>query len=185
MTNRTTKEAVFQRRRSAISDPERVNVRERNRAAANKCRRKKKREHEQLERRLSDENEKKDILLSQLNCLREEVWYLKNMIIQHAGCEDQQIGLQLARMTWNVLNDPNKWVQPVHEASPLPALSSGTLSDDPAGSDSQPNGSNNDSYDENDWALFPRITDDLMAHKLNVNPDSMFVNFVNMENVYT
>ncbi|KAJ9481656.1 hypothetical protein VN97_g11813 [Penicillium thymicola] len=185
MTNRTTKKAASQRRQSSVSDPERVKVRERNRVAANKCRQKKKREHQQIERRLSDENEKKEILLAQLNCLREEVWALKDMIFQHAECEDRQIGLQLARVTWNVLNDPSKCAQPINEATPLPALSSGTSSDDSAGSDSQLNASNTDPYDENDWTLFPKISDGLMAPNLDVNPDSMFANFVNMENVYT
>ncbi|KAJ6163838.1 hypothetical protein N7497_003817 [Penicillium chrysogenum] len=88
-------------------------------------------------------------------------------------------------MTWNVLNDPSKCVQPINEATPLPALLSGTLSDDSAGSDSQPNASNTDPYDENDWTLFPKISDGLMAPNLDVNPDSMFANFMNMENVYT
>ncbi|KAJ5244883.1 hypothetical protein N7489_004979 [Penicillium chrysogenum] len=185
MTNRTTNKAVFQRRRSSVSDSERVKVRERNRVAANKCRQKKKREQEQIERRLSDENEEKEVLLAQLKCLREEVWNLKNMVFQHAGCEDQQIDLQLTWMTRNVLNDPSMCVQPIHETTSLPALSSGTLSDHSAGSDSQPNASKTDSYDENDWTLFPKISDGLVRPNLDVGSDSMFVNFVNMENIYT
>jgi hypothetical protein len=46
MTNRTTPKPVSRLRRSSISDPERAKIRERNRIAANKCRQKKKREHE-------------------------------------------------------------------------------------------------------------------------------------------
>jgi hypothetical protein len=33
-----------------------------------------KREHKKIERRFTDETQKKDTLLAQLNCLREEVW---------------------------------------------------------------------------------------------------------------
>lgn len=80
MNNCTPKRSVSQRRRSSVSESERTKIRERNRIAADKCRQKKKREHQQIERRLSDEIEKKEILLAQLNCLREEVWDLKNMV---------------------------------------------------------------------------------------------------------
>ena len=77
MNNCTTKRSVSQRRRCSTSEPERTIIRERNRIAANKCRQKKKREHQQIERRLSDEIERKEVLLAQLNCLREEAWELK------------------------------------------------------------------------------------------------------------
>jgi hypothetical protein len=185
MNNCTTKKSVSQRRRSSVGEPEQAKIRERNRVAADKCRQKKKREHKQIERRLSDEIEKKKILLAQLKCLREEVWDLKNMVFQHAGCENQQIDLQLARMTRNVLNNPSKGVQPIHEADSLPALSSGRLSDDSAGSDSQPDAINSDSNNENDWTLFPKNSDGLVDPNSDVHPDSMFDNFVNVTDVYT
>jgi len=98
MNNCIKKRSLFQRQRSSVSEPERAKARERNRIAADKCRQKKKREHQQIERRLSDEIETKEILLAQLNSLRKEVWDLKNMVFQHAGCENQQIDLQLAWM---------------------------------------------------------------------------------------
>ncbi|CAG7991882.1 unnamed protein product [Penicillium olsonii] len=91
--------------KTAHVTPERARHLERNRIAANKCRERKKREHKLIERRLSDETEKKEILLAQLNCLREEVWGLKNIIFQHAECEDHQINSQLARMTQSVLKN--------------------------------------------------------------------------------
>lgn len=184
MNNCTTKRSVSQRRRRSASEPERTIIRERNRIAANKCRQKKKREHQQIERRLSDEIKRKEVLLSQLNCLREEAWELKNMMFQHAECENQQIDLQLANMMRNILNDPSKGALPIYEADSLPALSCGTLSDDSAVSDQQPDAINADSNKKNDWTLFSNISDGLVTPNLEVYPDSMFENFVNVSHIY-
>lgn len=85
----------------------------------------------------------------------------------------------------NVLNDPSKGAPPIHGADSLPALSSGTLSQDSAGNDSQPDAINTDSNDGNDWTLFLRISDGLVTPNLDVYPDSMFDNFVNVADVYT
>ncbi|KGO69278.1 hypothetical protein PITC_094770 [Penicillium italicum] len=184
MNNCTTKRSVLQRRRSSASQPDRTIIRERNRIAANKCRQRKKREHQQIERRLSDEIERKEVLLAQLDCLREEAWELKNMVFQHAGCENQQIDLQLARMMRNILNDPSKGALPIYEADSLPPLSCGTLSDDSAVSDQQPDAINADTNNKNDWTLFSNISDGLETPNLEVYPDSMFDNFVNVAHVY-
>lgn len=86
--------------------PERAKHLERNRIAANKCRERKKRENRQIERRLSDEVDKKEILLAQLHGLQDEVWELKNLIFQHAGCDDHHINRQLSQMTQSVLSGP-------------------------------------------------------------------------------
>lgn len=104
------------------------------------------------------------------------------MIFQHAGCENQQIDLQLARMTLNVLNDPSKCAQPIHEAISLRALSSRALSEETAGSDSQPNAMNTD---EKDWTLFPKVSDGLVTPNLDIYPDPTFEDFVNVANVCT
>lgn len=85
---------------------ERAKHLERNRIAANKCRERKKRENRQIERRLSDEVDKKEILLAQLHGLQDEVWELKNLIFQHAGCDDHHINRQLSQMTQSVLSGP-------------------------------------------------------------------------------
>ncbi|KAJ5253164.1 hypothetical protein N7489_003574 [Penicillium chrysogenum] len=50
--------------------PGRAKHLERNRIAANKSREENRREQKQFERRLTDETQKKDILLAQLYCLR-------------------------------------------------------------------------------------------------------------------
>lgn len=89
--------------RDTIS-PERARHLERNRIAANKCRLKKKREHQQIQNVLENETAKRDTLLAEVDFLREEIWHLKNRIFEHAKCDDQQINLQLARMTRNVLD---------------------------------------------------------------------------------
>lgn len=153
-------------------NPERAKHLERNRIAANKCRERKKREHKQIERRLSDETEKKDLLIAQLNCLREEVWDLKNIIFQHAECEDQQINIQLAKMTQTVLGGDSNLT------STSPTFSMGSWSDE---SDEKNIGSG--AYDGNDWML-PKVADNLVSLEPNGFSDSMFDNFIKTENLY-
>ncbi|KAJ5096054.1 hypothetical protein NUU61_005410 [Penicillium alfredii] len=87
--------------------PQRARHLERNRVAANKCRLKKKQEHQQIQRRLSDETEKHDLLVAQIHGLREEMWELKNRMFQHVGCEDTHINHQLQTMTQNALLGSN------------------------------------------------------------------------------
>ncbi|CAI7639875.1 unnamed protein product [Penicillium discolor] len=146
--------------------PGRAKHLERNRVAANKCRERKKREHKQIERRLTDETEKKDILLAQLNCLREEVWGLKNLIFQHAECQDLQINHQLARMTQTVLqSSPNQ--------DPNSSMSTGV---NPVGPGAR----------NNDWAELPAIANDFAPYEPNgFVADSMFEHFINTDNGYT
>lgn len=100
--------------RNSVS-PERARHLERNRIAANKCRLKKKREHEKIQHVLDNEEAKRDTLLAQVDCLKEEIWVLKNAIFEHAKCDDSQINLQLARMTQSVLDGPPS---PMKTASP-------------------------------------------------------------------
>lgn len=108
--------------------PERARHLERNRIAANKCRLKRKREHEQIQHVLENETAKRDTLLAEVDTLKEEIWHLKNRIFEHAKCEDRQIDLQLAKMTQTVLDG---------NASPLkcpsPSFSISTWSDGSVG----------------------------------------------------
>ncbi|KAJ5747880.1 uncharacterized protein N7511_009576 [Penicillium nucicola] len=162
--------------------PDRAKHLERNRIAANKCRERKKREHKQIERRLSDETEKKELLLAQLNCLKEEVWDLKNIIFQHAECKDHQINLQLARMTQTVLDN-----QPMQESSMSPTFSNGSYSDESVAVDDATN-HNHTMIDPGalpggDWTVLPKVADDLVPFD-NGN-DSIFENFIDAENLYT
>ncbi|KAJ5498144.1 hypothetical protein PEX1_075190 [Penicillium expansum] len=167
--------------------PGRAKHLERNRVAANKCRERKKREHKQIERRLTDETEKKDILLAQLNCLREEVWDLKNLIFQHAECQDHQINHQLARMTQTVLQGPPN--QDPNSSLPTrssPTFSTGTWSDESVADDANANPIGPGAYN-NDWTVLPAIANDFTPYEPNGNgfTDSLFENFINADNGYT
>lgn len=159
--------------------PERAKHLERNRVAANKCRERKKREHKQIERRLSDETEKKEILLAQLNVLREEVWGLKNIIFQHAECEDHRINNQLAQMTQTALAGPVPDM--VMSASPTsPTSPTQTWSDESVAGDHM-NLTDPVASDPADWPLLPpkeMVFDPALT-------DSMFDNFIDPDNLYT
>ncbi|KAJ6104482.1 hypothetical protein N7523_010802 [Penicillium sp. IBT 18751x] len=108
--------------------PERARHLERNRIAANKCRKKKKKEHEQIQSILHVETAKRETLLAQVNVLKEEVWQLKNMMFEHADCADQKINLQLAMMTQNMLGANIDALK-----CPSPTFSASTWSDGSAG----------------------------------------------------
>jgi hypothetical protein len=168
-------------RRNTSIGPDRAKHLERNRIAANKCRERKKREHKQIERRLSDETEKKELLLAQLNVLKEEVWDLKNIIFQHAQCKDHQINLQLARMTQTVLDN-----QPMQESSMSPTFSNGSYSDESvAVDDANNNMIDPGAYPGGDWTVLPTVADDLVPYDANGSNDSIFENFIDAENLYT
>lgn len=108
--------------------PERARHLERNRMAANKCRLKKKREHEQIQDVLDSETAKRDSLLAEVDCLKEEIWHLKNRIFEHAKCDDQQIDMQLAKMTQSVLDGNGSPLK-----RPSPSFSVSTFSDGSVG----------------------------------------------------
>ncbi|CAG7991620.1 unnamed protein product [Penicillium nalgiovense] len=167
--------------------PGRAKHLERNRIAANKCRERKKREHKQIERRLTDETQKKDILLAQLNCLREEVWDLKNLIFQHAECQDQQINHQLARMTQTVLQNPSN-LDASDAGLPISSsrsLSTRTWSDESVADDANLVGPG--AYN-NDWTGLPTIANDFApyeSYEPNGLPDAIFDNFIDADNGFT
>lgn len=104
--------------------PERAKHLERNRIAANKCRLKKKKEHLQIQSVLNNETAKRDTLLAEVDFLKEEIWHLKNRVFEHAKCDDQQINLQLVRMTQSVLEE-----NPNALPCPSPTFSVSTCSD--------------------------------------------------------
>ncbi|KAJ5543250.1 hypothetical protein N7535_005680 [Penicillium sp. DV-2018c] len=174
--------------RSQNITPERAKHLERNRIAANKCRERKKREHKQIERRLSDETEKKDLLIAQLNCLREEIWDLKNLIFQHAKCDDQRINEQLAKMTDAVLTRSSfSSTSSPDRSSPV---STGNWSDESVVEDNGlvTTGAGAGVY-ESQWPMFPKPANDLV-YEPNVNEpnpgftDSLFENFIDAESLY-
>lgn len=81
------------KRDRATPSPQREQHLERNRTAANKYRQKKKKEQESIDNQLHSETEKRELLLSQVHILQKEVWDLKTLIFQHAGCEHHPIDL--------------------------------------------------------------------------------------------
>jgi hypothetical protein len=93
--------------REALS-PERARHLERNRLAANKCRLKKKREHEQIQVVLENETARRDILLEEVDVLKEELWCLKNRVFEHANCDDQHISSQLSKMNQDLLKSSSR-----------------------------------------------------------------------------
>jgi hypothetical protein len=93
--------------REAIS-PERARHLERNRVAANRCRLKKKKEHEQIQGVLENETARRDILLAEVDALKEELWRLKNRVFEHANCDDHQISRQLSKMNQDLLDSSSR-----------------------------------------------------------------------------
>lgn len=123
------------RRRSteyANLSPQRAKHLERNRIAANKCRLKKKQQHQQIEKVLSNETVKHEHLLSVVTSLKEEVWHLKNTIFDHARCDDPQINLQLAIISEQAVQNNNAPFQ-----CPSPTFSASTFSDNTSGGGSK------------------------------------------------
>jgi len=127
-----TPQSAPSRRRStqhANLSPQRAKHLERNRIAANKCRLKKKQQHQEIEKILSNETAKHDHLLSVVTSLKEEVWHLKNTIFDHARCDDPQINLQLAIITEQAAQ--------INTAAPFqcpsPTFSASTYSDNSSG----------------------------------------------------
>lgn len=88
--------------------PERARHLERNRLAANKCRLKKKREHEQIQGVLENETARRDILLAEVDVLKEELWCLKNRVFEHAKCDDHHISSQLSKMNQDLLESSSR-----------------------------------------------------------------------------
>lgn len=121
---RTRRSSTKSRKQNEDISPERAKHLERNRISANKCRMKKKKEHARMESLLNTETAKRDSLLSEVGLLKDELWYLKNMIFEHATCEHQSINNQLAKMTQTVLESG-----PGQLKCPSPAFSSSTWSD--------------------------------------------------------
>ncbi|GKZ27019.1 hypothetical protein AbraIFM66951_004107 [Aspergillus brasiliensis] len=71
---------------------------ERNRVAANKCRKKKKEHAKQLECRCEAVSREKMLLESQVDHLRGEILSLRNELLRHSHCGDARIKCHLAKM---------------------------------------------------------------------------------------
>lgn len=83
--------------------PERARHLERNRVAADKCRTKKKEDQLKMTQMMEKQSERHEALLSEIHCLRNEIWQLKNDIFAHAECGDGEILRQLQRMAQGIV----------------------------------------------------------------------------------
>ncbi|KAJ5152299.1 hypothetical protein N7492_010594 [Penicillium capsulatum] len=105
--------------RNSIS-PGRARHLDRNRVAANRCRLKRKQESETIQNILSKETAKRQMLKAEVNQLKEGLCCLKDRLFAHAGCKDQFIDLELARIAHDVLGgnpDPARCPSPAFSAS--------------------------------------------------------------------
>ncbi|PYH75926.1 hypothetical protein BO82DRAFT_369805 [Aspergillus uvarum CBS 121591] len=75
---------------------------ERNRIAASKCRQKKKKLNEQLERQFLELQAKNTELSTEVEDLRAEVIAMKNELLRHSECGDPAIALHLSQMVQNI-----------------------------------------------------------------------------------
>lgn len=73
---------------------------------------------------LNTETAKRDSLLSEVGLLKDELWYLKNMLFEHAKCDNEHINNQLAKMTQSILDR-----RAGQSKCPSPAFSTSTWSD--------------------------------------------------------
>ncbi|KAI2929242.1 transcriptional regulator family: bZIP [Aspergillus niger] len=71
---------------------------ERNRVAANKCRKKKKEHANQLESRFKTVSRENKLLESQADHLRSEILNLKSELLRHSHCGDERIKCHLAKL---------------------------------------------------------------------------------------
>ncbi|PYI14176.1 hypothetical protein BO99DRAFT_312785, partial [Aspergillus violaceofuscus CBS 115571] len=95
---RRPSEAVFSPTHDAVEQQKRERFLERNRVAANKCRRKKKAHTRQLESRCMEVTQANSRLESDVSQLRSQILELKNELLRHSGCDDPAIKAHLARM---------------------------------------------------------------------------------------
>ncbi|RAL13099.1 bZIP transcription factor, partial [Aspergillus homomorphus CBS 101889] len=84
--------------RETVKKQKRERFLERNRIAANKCRRKKKEHMRQLECKCLDVTQANTRLESEVSQLRSQILELKNELLQHSRCDDPGIKAHLARM---------------------------------------------------------------------------------------
>lgn len=143
-----SRKASTSRRRSSTSDtkprqhtkkrvprdevsPERARHLERNRVAANKCRARRKEEQNQIQSLLESETEKREMLMAEVDSLREQAYELKDAIFTHARCGDGKINHHLEQMSRNVMQTADH-----PQAYPSPTFSSSGLSGDLATEDS-------------------------------------------------
>ncbi|KAJ5051237.1 hypothetical protein NUH16_003433 [Penicillium rubens] len=155
--------------------PGRAKHLERNRIAANKCREKNRRERKQFERRLTDETQKKDILLAQLYRLR-GVRRLEHLTFSNTPRAKPRTNHQLARMAQAVLQgSSNMDSDPSLSVRSWPSFSTGMWSDESVADDVNsigPGAYNNDS------TALPAMSNDFALYEPYNYTDSIFDSFI-------
>ncbi|KAJ5281838.1 hypothetical protein N7478_007210 [Penicillium angulare] len=104
--------------------PEKSRHLERNRIAAKKCREKRKNAQENMEYTLETETARNQALVAEVSALKEEVWHLKNQVLDHARCDDHRDPVPVPIST-NTLGNP---LNPLK--CPSPSFSVSTWSDE-------------------------------------------------------
>lgn len=101
--------------------PERAKHLERNRIAANKCREKKKLSNARMNLKLDAQSSRNKALKSEVECLREELWLLKNQLFDHVLCEnklvDSYLGDDMAAQQQDIPTESTKCPSPSFSAS--------------------------------------------------------------------
>lgn len=169
--------------RESVS-PGRAKHLERNRIAANKCRQKKKKEHQKIQSCLHDETARHDSLMAELNDLREEIWKLKNTVFAHASCNDRHINRQLACMSENLTGSSP---EQLHAQIPSPTFSSQSSSDASAVETGaiEPNALASSSFSSDDSGSLPFMDPALFGGNFNGTgtPEFGFDRLIDMENI--
>ncbi|KAJ5113086.1 transcriptional regulator family: bZIP [Penicillium angulare] len=107
--------------------PEKARNLERNRIAANKCREKRKQSQANMEYTLETETARNQALVAEVSALKEEIWHLKNQLLDHARCDDHRdpVSSQINGGAQNTLGDS---LDPLK--CPSPSFSVSTWSDE-------------------------------------------------------
>lgn len=103
---KSSKSTRYVSRKNLSAD--RIKHLERNRIAANKCRLKKKQENKELQNALDSVAAKRKNLLAEISMLKEDLWQLKNQLLEHAGsCNGQEIYQMLQNINQTAIQCPS------------------------------------------------------------------------------
>lgn len=117
-----------------------------------------------MEHVLEKETANYDSLLAEVGLLRDELWHLKNQVLEHAQCDDDQINTHLGVMTQTLLEDTSDQLK-----CPSPTFSASTWSD------SSTSGTRHDS------SPAVKLPETISADKEGDTADFMFDDFINID----
>ena len=143
--------------------PERAKHLERNRIAANKCREKKKLSHARMNLKLDAQSSRNKALKSEVECLREELWSLKNQVFDHALCENKLVDSYLE----HCMAAQQQEIPTESTKCPSPSFSASTCSDESTAS----------------GELSTDLNEDFDCQELIFDEDDIFRSFVDLSSV--